>query len=82
MSAMSKLRIKPSGSHGRIHHVTPERAGWTYVGFDVHVLAPGETAAGETGDREVPLTLRLDTRAEIGYVKRGGILPFVLDTLG
>ena len=31
--------------------------------------------------REVPLTLRLDTTAEIAYVKRGGILPFVLDTL-
>jgi len=29
----------------------------------------------------VPLTLRLDTPAEIEYVQRGGILPFVLDSL-
>jgi aconitate hydratase len=27
----------------------------------------------------VTLTLRLDTQAEIEYVKRGGILPFVLE---
>jgi 5-deoxy-glucuronate isomerase len=54
---MSKLGIKPSASHGRIHHITPEGAGWTYVGFDVHVLRPGETVAGETGDREVCLVL-------------------------
>ena len=29
--------------------------------------------------QSVPLTLRLDTQAEIEYVKRGGILPFVLE---
>jgi aconitate hydratase len=29
----------------------------------------------------VPLTLRLDTPAEIDYAQRGGILPFVLDSL-
>jgi 5-deoxy-glucuronate isomerase len=54
---MSKLRIRPSGSHGRIHHVTPERAGWRHVGFDVHRLGPGEAAGGETGDREVCLVV-------------------------
>jgi aconitate hydratase len=30
---------------------------------------------------ETPLTLRVDTRAELEYVKRGGILPYVLETL-
>jgi aconitate hydratase len=30
---------------------------------------------------DVALTLRLDTPAEIEYVQRGGILPFVLDSL-
>ncbi len=29
----------------------------------------------------VPLTLRIDTRAELEYVRRGGILPYVLETL-
>jgi 5-deoxy-glucuronate isomerase len=57
VSAMSKLRVRPSGSHGRIHHITPERAGWTYVGFDVHRLRSGETISGETGGREVCLVL-------------------------
>jgi 5-deoxy-glucuronate isomerase len=54
---MSKLRIKPSGTHGRIHHVTPETAGWTYVAFEVHVLRPGETVAEQTGGREACLVL-------------------------
>ncbi len=54
---MSELHIKPSAMHGRIHHVTPQRAGWTYVGFDVHRLRPGESVSGEGGDREVCLVL-------------------------
>ena len=28
---------------GRIQHISPENAGWKYVGFDVWKLAPGET---------------------------------------
>ncbi|WP_255430383.1 5-deoxy-glucuronate isomerase, partial [Roseomonas sp. 18066] len=28
-------------AEGRLHHITPHNAGWTYVGFDVHRLAPG-----------------------------------------
>ena len=35
--------------------MTPESAGWTYVGFDLHRLKPGETVSGNTGDREVCL---------------------------
>ena len=52
---MPNLKVKPSGTHGRVTHVTPENAGWTYVGFDLHRLKPGETVSGETGDREVCL---------------------------
>ncbi|WP_315925213.1 5-deoxy-glucuronate isomerase [Mesorhizobium sp. SP-1A] len=53
---MSKLLIRPSRTGtGRIAHVTPESAAWTYVGFDLHRLANGETAAGETGKRETCL---------------------------
>jgi 5-deoxy-glucuronate isomerase len=54
---VSHLLLPPSGRYGRIHHVTPANAGWTYVGFDVHVLRPGETVEGETGGREVCLVL-------------------------
>ena len=52
---MPNLKVKPSGSHGRVTHVTPESAGWTYVGFDLHRLKAGETVSAETGDREVCL---------------------------
>lgn len=52
---MSKLLVKPNGKSGLVTHVTPESAGWTYVGFDLHRLTPGETVSAETGDREVCL---------------------------
>jgi 5-deoxy-glucuronate isomerase len=55
--AMSRLRLKPTGTAGRVQHVTPETAGWTYVGFDLQKLAPGERLAAETHDREVCLVL-------------------------
>jgi 5-deoxy-glucuronate isomerase len=61
---MSELRIKPSATYGRIHHVTPQDAGWTYVGFDVHRLRPGESVAGEGGEREVCLVM-IEGRAEV-----------------
>jgi 5-deoxy-glucuronate isomerase len=43
---MANLRLKPSGASGRVHNVTPENAGWTYVGFELHRLAAGERARG------------------------------------
>ena len=52
---MSKLLVKPEGTHGRVTHVTPESAGWTYVGFDLWKLASGESAKGEDGARETCL---------------------------
>jgi 5-deoxy-glucuronate isomerase len=54
---MTELRIRARQGTGRIHHVTPESAGWTYVGFDLHRLAPGESASAATGEREVCLVL-------------------------
>lgn len=54
---MSKLLIKPRATHGRVHHVTPVSADWTYVGFDLVKLAPGEEIAQETGEREACLVL-------------------------
>ena len=52
---MPNLLVKPEGAHGRVSHVTPESAGWTYVGFDMHRMKPGEILAAETGSREVCL---------------------------
>jgi 5-deoxy-glucuronate isomerase len=54
---MPKLLVKPDGDHGRIVRVTPQSAGWTYVGFDVVKLHPGERTEEATGDREVCLVL-------------------------
>ena len=52
---MSHLKIRPSGSHGRVTRVTPESAGWTYVGFELHRLKAGESVAAATEDREACL---------------------------
>ena len=52
---MSKLLVKADKGHGRVAHVTPKSAGWTYVGFDLHRLKPGESASGETEEREICL---------------------------
>ena len=54
---MAKLLLKPAAGRGRIHKVTPESAGWTYVGFEVHRLAAGEAASAATGEREACLVL-------------------------
>lgn len=53
---MSKLLVRPErGKYGRIVDVTPKSAGWTYVGFELHRLIPGETVSAETASREVCL---------------------------
>ena len=52
---MPDLLVKPNGTEGLVTKVTPESAGWTYVGFDIYRLKAGESAAAETGDREVCL---------------------------
>ena len=50
---MTKLRRRPTGSHGLVHDISPESAEWGYVGFQVYRLASGEQVSGNTGDREV-----------------------------
>ncbi|MFI5011499.1 MAG: 5-deoxy-glucuronate isomerase [Hyphomicrobiales bacterium] len=56
---MSRLLIKPSApdGRGRITHVTPQSANWTYVGFDVHRLQAGQSIEADTKEREVCLVL-------------------------
>jgi 5-deoxy-glucuronate isomerase len=50
-----KLRVRPKAESGLVQRVTPESAGWTYVGFDLQRLAAGEGIGTQTGDREVCL---------------------------
>ena len=56
---MSNLLVKPSkpDEHGRIHAITPESAGWTYVGFEVYRLESGQSLRQATGDREACIVL-------------------------
>ena len=48
---MSDLLKKPFGTHGKVHEITPQSAGWRYVGFSLYHLRAGEHAAELTGDR-------------------------------
>ena len=52
----SRLLRRPAQAP-HLHHVTPENAGWTYVGFDVHALAPGASLKTGTGGREICLVM-------------------------
>ena len=62
---MADLLVKPNGSSGKVHDITPESAGWGYVGFGLYHLKAGDGIAEETGDREVILVL-VEGKAEIG----------------
>ncbi len=52
---MSKLLVKPRAGDGMVARITPESAGWGYVGFELHRLNPGQTVAAKTGSKEVCL---------------------------
>ncbi len=54
---MSHLHIRPMAGHGKTVSITPQSAGWTYVGFDLHRLRAGDSAAGQLQDREVCLVI-------------------------
>src|SRR2546430_8436483 len=54
---------------GTILEVTPESAGWRYVGFEVLELRDGVVAERDTGEREVCLVVvtgRVHVRSEHG----------------
>jgi 5-deoxy-glucuronate isomerase len=63
---LSKLVVRASaapGSDGRVVAISPESAGWKYVGFDVYRLAKGSRVERSTTGRElciVMLTGRVD----------------------
>lgn len=54
---MPDLLRRPFGTHGKVHEITPQSAGWRYVGFSLYRLRAGEEAAEPTGDREVILVM-------------------------
>jgi len=58
------LLRRPVAASGRVHRITPEDAGWTYVGFDLFRLADGEAADGFADNRETCLVL-VSGQAEI-----------------
>jgi 5-deoxy-glucuronate isomerase len=55
---MTQLLRKPQSSpDGTIHCITPEDARWSFVGFEVHDLKPGQTLARAAQPREFCLVL-------------------------
>jgi 5-deoxy-glucuronate isomerase len=65
MTQARELLMKPAGTRGKVHDITPETAGWGYVGFGLYRLRPGETAAEPTGSTEVILVL-VEGKARLG----------------
>jgi 5-deoxy-glucuronate isomerase len=55
----SKLLVRPGqpDQGGRILHITPESAGWKYVGFEVFKLKPGQVLKPDTHGRELCIVL-------------------------
>lgn len=56
---MANLLVKPRerDAQGRVLSVTPESAGWSYVGFEVFKLKSGEKLARDTAGREFCIVL-------------------------
>jgi len=61
---MANLLRKPTGTSGKVHDITPQSAGWGYVGFGLYRLTAGERTAEPTGETEVILVL-VEGKAEI-----------------
>jgi 5-deoxy-glucuronate isomerase len=54
---MASLRSRPLGPTGLVHRITPESAGWTYVGFELYRLSRGEAISGVEDDLETCLVI-------------------------
>ncbi|HYL01436.1 MAG TPA: 5-deoxy-glucuronate isomerase [Steroidobacteraceae bacterium] len=55
----SRLLVRPdlSANAPQVHRITPQSAGWRYVGFEVFDLAPGQALARRLAEREQCLVL-------------------------
>ncbi len=58
---VSPLLAKAAPEGREIVNVTPERAGWTHVGFRALRLASGQVETLETGERELCLVVLTGT---------------------
>lgn len=73
---MSKLLVSPQprDEQGKVISVTPQSAGWKYVGFELYSLQPGETLQNDTNEQEVCLVL-LSGKAAVSTSKKSfGVL--------
>src|SRR4051812_18063301 len=72
----SRLLVKPSAmsTSGVVHRITPESAGWTYVGFEVLDLQAGTRATRETLDREACLIIMSGRAAVTAGTESYGVL--------
>jgi len=61
---LTKLLRKPTAKMGLVHDITPQSAGWRYVGFALYRLLAGETVSQATGTREVILVM-IEGKADI-----------------
>lgn len=61
---MTGLLRRPTAESGKVHHITPADAGWSYVGFGLYRLKAGAQATEQTHDTEVILVL-VEGRARI-----------------
>ena len=50
---MTELLRKPFGTHGKVHDITPESAGWRYVGLRAPPASGGRECRGVTGSPPV-----------------------------
>lgn len=57
MSHLIVPSLNSPEENGCILQITPESAGWTYVGFEVYVLSPGQKITRATEDQEVCIVL-------------------------
>ena len=61
---MTLLRRPETADNGRYQHITPENAGWKYVGFEAYDLKQGETLALPSNEMERCLVM-LSGKADI-----------------
>jgi len=54
---MFNLHLKPLSDRGKVHEITPQSAGWRYVGFSLYRLREGERAGEATRTKEVILVM-------------------------
>ena len=71
---MVTLLRKPFGTHGKTHHITPEIAGWRYVGFSLYQLRADDVISELTKENEVILLMVEGKASFTGANQNWGIL--------